>query len=389
MPNLNDIVEIVKAVESKPVLLVEERCSVVRNRRVKCRRCVDVCLAGALEVSNNSLACDFQLCVGCGACSAVCPVEAIVSLQPLDSELSYDASQAMQAADNLAVFACARISSKRKADPAKYAEVPCLARMEESVLVELAASGSERIVLVDGDCSTCKYRACVPGIDATVASANALLAAEGLPLQVERSSAFPDEIAIEDPEGLFGVSRRGFFTGAKDNAKEAAEKFARAAIKRKLGEEKPRLREKLRADGGSLPTITVRRHTDILDAMDRIGSPVQAELETRLWGSVRIDAEKCTTCLMCVTFCPTGALSKSTIEPEDPEDYGSYLEFSMADCVQCRTCEDICLKQCLTVDSVISTEELFDFEPRMIYLPEPSEKTGFLSSRNSRRNRKK
>ncbi|MDU1908859.1 MAG: 4Fe-4S ferredoxin, partial [Eggerthella sp.] len=64
--------------------------------------------------------------------------------------------------------------------------------------------------------------------------------------------------------------------------------------------------------------------------------------------------------------------------PEEGE--GSFLEFSAADCVQCNLCADACLKSCLTVSSTVSTEELFDFEPRLIHLPNPPARPGILSS---------
>ena len=102
------------------------------------------------------------------------------------------------------------------------------------------------------------------------------------------------------------------------------------------------------------------------------------EIDTRLFGSVRIDAQRCSVCGMCTVFCPTGALVKSEVVPED--GVGSYLEFSAADCVQCNLCADACLKKCLEVDSVVSTAELFDFEPRMIHLPDPPKRAGILSS---------
>ncbi|MEG1097639.1 MAG: 4Fe-4S ferredoxin, partial [Raoultibacter sp.] len=55
------------------------------------------------------------------------------------------------------------------------------------------------------------------------------------------------------------------------------------------------------------------------------------------------------------------------------------LEFSLADCVQCNACADICLKKCLVVSPSIKTAELLDFEPRLIALPKPAANKGLLS----------
>lgn len=379
MPNLNDIVEIAEAIESKAVFAAEERCVVVRNRNAKCRKCVEACPSGALEVGGNRLTYSSRACVSCGACTVVCPTEALIPMRPLDEDLATAIAQACVLAGGLAVFACARASAKREADPDRYAEVPCLARMEESVLMGLAAQGASRIVLVDGTCKTCKYRACNPGIEETVNSTNGLLEAEGISLRVERMSAFPEQLRVEETTGLFGVSRRGFFTQAKDVAKDAAEKAAVTALKKELAEKAPSLRDRLKmSDKGSLPQFIATRRMQVLDAMDTIGEPLAAEIETRLWGNVVIDTEKCTSCFMCTTFCPTGALKKSEVETEDGKT--RFIEFSTADCVQCRMCEDICLKSCITVERVVSVEELFDFEPRLIELPEPPKRAGIISN---------
>ena len=338
----------------------------------------DACPTGSVFAANNVLELDGEGCVACGACTTVCPVEALIPLRPLDEDLASSVASAVAATGGKAVFACARIASKRLADPAKYAEVPCLARMEESVLLGLAARGVEDIVLVDGTCATCKFRSNVPGIDATVASANELMAAQGSDVRVRRASAFPDEVLLEDKRTLLGESRRGFFTSARTRAKDAAGKTAEVMVF-KNDNAAPSLRERLRmSDAGTLPQFNPQRRMLVLDAMDRLGAPTVPEIDTRLFGSVSIDTQACSSCNMCTVFCPTGALRKSELVPAEGE--GSFLEFSAADCVQCNLCADACLKSCLTVNSTVSTEELFDFEPRLIHLPNPPARPGILSS---------
>ena len=379
MPNLIDIVEVAEALESKAVFLAPDRCTVVRNRHSSCRKCSDACPTDAVGAVDNVLSLDSELCVACGACTVVCPTEALIPLQPLDEDLAEAVANAVVAAGGRAVFACARIASKHLGDPSKFAEVPCLARMEESVLLELAARDVRDILLVDGTCSTCKFRANVPGIDATVASANQLLAAQGSDIRVERASAFPDDVLLEDKRSLLGASRRGFFSQAKGTALTAAEKTVEVAFIKKGGAAAQTLRERLRmSDAGTLPQFNPQRRMLVLDAMDRLGAPTVPEIDTRLFGSVSIDTQACSSCNMCTVFCPTGALRKSELVPAEGE--GSFLEFSAADCVQCNLCADACLKSCLTVNSTVSTEELFDFEPRLIHLPNPPARPGILSS---------
>ena len=40
MPNIGDIVDLIEALETKPVLVLDEKCSAVRNRNSKCRLCI-------------------------------------------------------------------------------------------------------------------------------------------------------------------------------------------------------------------------------------------------------------------------------------------------------------------------------------------------------------
>lgn len=379
MPNLVDIVEVAEALESKAVYLASDRCVVVRNRHASCAKCADACPTSAVFAADNVLELDAETCVACGACTTACPTEALIPLQPLDEDLASAVADGVVATEGTAVFACARIASKHVGDPTKYAEVPCLARMEESVLLGLAARGVRDIVLVDGTCATCRFRGNVPGIDSVVASANDLMAAQGCDVRVQRASAFPENVLLEDKRSLLGASRRGFFTQARSRAKDAAEKTVEVVAFKNDAAAGPSLRERLRmSDAGTLPQFNPVRRMRVLDAMDQLGSSVVDEIDTRLFGSVAIDLEACSSCGMCTVFCPTGALKKSELKPEEGE--GSFLEFSAADCVQCNLCADACLKSCLTVGSVVSTDELFDFEPRLIHLPNPPARPGILSS---------
>ena len=84
MPNLVDIVEVAEALESKAVYLASDRCVVVRNRHASCAKCADACPTGSVFAANNVLELDGEGCVACGACTTVCPVEALIPLRPLD-----------------------------------------------------------------------------------------------------------------------------------------------------------------------------------------------------------------------------------------------------------------------------------------------------------------
>lgn len=384
MPNLVEIVELAEALETKAVYLATDRCTVVRNRNSKCSKCSDACLADAVHAEKNKLELDFDACIRCGACTTVCPTEALIPLDPMDVDLADQIAHALDKTHDTAIFACARIASKHVGDPTKFAEVPCLGRMEESLLVKLAALGIDDIVLVDGVCKTCKYRATSAITDKTVDDANQLIEAVGGTAHVRRSSEFPEVALLQDARQLVGEARRGWFLKTRDRAKDATVKTVEVVALKSNNQVVASLRERFKiSEDGTLPQFNPERRTEILDAMYEMGEPVVPEIDTRLFGYVTINTDLCNACNMCTVFCTTGALSKSKEKPADGD--GSYLEFQAADCVQCNLCQDACLKKCLTVETVVPTDELFDFEPRLIWLPKPSRRPGVLGSTRNKK----
>ena len=378
MPNLKDIVDVAQALESKAVRVVADRCVVVRNRHASCRRCVKACPADAITVRNNELTLDNHACVSCGACTVACPVEALVPLDPSDAELATGAARSADALDGCAVIACARIASKDLGDPTKYTIVPCMARVDEGMLVELAAAGVSRIMLVDGTCRTCKYRDTESGVDEAVEQARGLIAAMGGATEVVRASEFPAEALLEDRASLYGPERRGFFSRSSRRAREASVKTAEVMVFKEFEQRMPSLKERLGVTAaGAMPWLVAQRRERLMDSLDQLGASTVETIDSRQFGTVSIDEEKCSACGMCAVFCPTGALKKSEERPED--GVGSYLEFQAFDCANCRMCADVCMKKCLTVSTEVPADELFDFEPRLIHIPDPPKRTGMLT----------
>ena len=364
MPKVNDIVAVAESLGKKSVAVLRDRCTAVRHRRSTCRRCVDICPAGAIEVGGNELVLDAKACIACGACTTVCPTEALVSIDPTDAALAESVDAAMDANGGRAVFACARIASKHIANPDAYAEVPCLPRVDEPLMLALASKGAEEILLVDGNCETCKYHDCSAIVDETVSRTNALLAAHGSSLEVKRVTGFPEDMHVEDTKGLFGATRRGFFSDAVGSAKEAAMTAAKVTVAQEFGYDLDEIAigERLRVgENGTLPQIGAHKHEVAINALDALGSPTADEIDSRLFGSVTINTKSCNSCGMCATFCPTGALRRDV--PEKPGDMLRYFEFSACECIQCGLCVDVCMKHAVKLSATVKTAELFDFEP--------------------------
>lgn len=366
MPSVNDIVQVAEALEKSPVAVIQDRCLAVRNRNSSCRRCTEACIADAIDIVGNELYLDASACVSCGVCTSVCPTEALAPLKPTDSELADAMARSAAGNDGVAVIVCARMAAKRLSDPALYAEVPCLGRMEESLLVALVSKGASQVFLVDGTCGTCKYGACSEFVNDIVRSANALATAMGSSVHVVRTSSMPEFMLADSTEGLIGSTRRGFFREAAGAARETALTAAKTTLSKELGlgESPATIGERLRVDeDGLMPQLNMPRHDVLINAMDAIGSPVTESLESRRFANVEIDAGKCNACGMCVVFCPTRALRRDIEGADVRPSVLKAIEFSAADCVQCGLCADVCWKGALVVSPTVSTSQLFDFEP--------------------------
>ena len=365
MPSLADIANVASALEGSPIRIIADNCVAVRNRNASCRECIAACPFDAISIAKNEITFDAISCVGCGACTTVCPTEALLPCEPDDAALSEALDRVMAKADGKAIIACARMAARRVADPACFVEVPCLARIDESVLTELAARQAQSMVLVDGVCTTCKFGKVSDGVDATVAFTEELLKAQGCLLQIARVSEFPAEVVVENAAQLYGSTRRTFFSDAASAAKETTYRAVKATLAQEFGGEKdkPEIGKRLRVGpSGNMPRVHPARHAKVLDALDGIGQSQTETVQTRLFATLSVNPDKCNACGMCVRFCPTGALMRD--EAAKPSDPVRVIEFSACDCVQCGMCLDVCWKHAIELSDVVPTSELFDFEPR-------------------------
>lgn len=372
MPSVMDMIEIMERLESKALHVDPAHCVKIRNRNASCSRCAESCPSGAITLQGNALDIDGEKCMACGACASVCPTNAISFMKPTDQELDHAVDASARSLGDSAVVVCARVAAHHVADVDATATVPCISRLDTQALVGGCVRNEVSLVVVDGGCKTCKYRHASKQFDACLQEANDLLSAWGSSLRIERTQEVPSQAAAKNAaQGVGGVSRRGFFTGMKASAKDIAIEAVNVTVENELGirrKASDSLRDMLKVDGdGNMPRIAPVRHDALMEYLFETGRPEQgSSVKTRLWGKVEIDESLCTRCGMCSTFCPTGALSKVFGEDEGkmkklrPIDG---IEFRLADCVQCRLCEDSCMQKALRVVDEIPCDRILDFEP--------------------------
>lgn len=350
---MDNILGLFEKLESQSLAVQPSRCVVVRNRNASCRRCAEACPAGAILVEGNDLAVAPERCVGCGTCATVCPTAALESKKPDDKELLRAAVAAMQANDGAAVImdAAMQAAAEGKYDPAKVAAVKSLGRVDESLIAVLAAGGATSIVLVAGpveDASAASDRTAQLVCD----TAALLLETWGSDVSVKLTSKLPRSVRRTEP-AEFDTGRRGFFSSVRDEARAAAAITAEHVVREKLGAEEPEEPKFAKvAEDGTLPHFLPERRGRLLLALSNLGSPEDVMIDTRLFGHVIIDGEKCTSCQMCATFCPTEAIRKfgdAATAAETGKPFG--IDHYTGRCVQCHCCEDICPTGALTLST--------------------------------------
>lgn len=335
---LSGTLGLLNKIHSGDVSVYEHRCVAVRNRNATCTHCMDACISGALSLCNDELVVSPDQCVGCGTCATVCPTGALEAHNPNDAELHRAALDALRLNGGIAVVACHRIvdDAQTMLQAEKLVAVECLGRVEESLVMALAAAGAQGIRLVRANCESCDLKVGFDTVEKVRETSNELLRTWGQIARVEIVSKFPASVRHAQT-GSYDKMRRTFFFQAKDEAQKVAAAIAGETL---LGDKDVLPEElgytKVQSDG-TLPQFIPDRRDRLLDNLAALGEPLDELIATRLWGHVLIDPEKCSSCLMCATFCPTGALRKN-----EETDGIVVLDHFPGDCVLCHCCEDIC-----------------------------------------------
>ena len=416
-----------QALQSDHVHVCQERCLLVRNRNAECLRCAQACTSGCISYNEQTKMIDIDQarCVGCGTCATACPTCALEARDPNDTELLACLQGALNAsASKRVAIVCEKAGIAQNECTVR---LTCLGRIDESALIQLAAWGAREVTLTCGACNACEHKPGRTVVEEVCESANTLLglwdgtmhvelkevgpAAEptGLPAQETRAdrTATHGKIAQVDQQIQTACADRT----ATQSAIEQVNQLIQSADAGKVAEhdtatrdggrpnlsaeasddkaaatdqvDRPLKRLKVMADG-TLPHFVPDRRERLLDALADLGegpTNSQTMARTRLWGHVVIDTDKCTSCRMCATFCPTGAIVKF-----DAPDGTFGIDHYAADCVKCLCCQTICRSQAIVVEDTVPANVLVNAVPeRHVMHPVRVPKGGVHSIMNSMR----
>ena len=303
------------------IAFTEHLCAHSRSNIVGCRRCLDLCPAGAITPNGDHVAIDAQICAGCGQCAAACPTGAAgYALPPADALLrrlrvlfaTFLESGGVQPvllfhdADHgrPLIEALARYGDGLPANVLPV-EVNEITQLGLEALAGAFAYGATAVRLL----LRAKPRHDVGGLNKTIAFGQTIVA--GLGFDGSRIAS----IETDDPDVLGQALRAIEVLGA---ARRLASFVA-------VGKKREVLQLSLR-----------ELHAAASAPVDVIALPDGAPL-----GKVDVKIDGCTLCLSCVSACPTGALSD---DPERP-----MLRFTEDACVQCGLCRATCPEKVITL----------------------------------------
>jgi ferredoxin len=301
------------------ITFTEDLCAHSRSRIVGCRRCLDLCPAGAIAPNGDYVAIDDRICAGCGECAAACPTGAAAYALPSADALlrklralllTYREAGGVDPIllfhDNIhggdLIDALARYGAGLPANVLAFAVNEVTQMGLEAVAAAFAYGASDVRLLMRA-----KPRHDITGLRQTVEFAEPILGKLGY-----GSIA---TIETDDPDGLAAALAET----------RPHPPTSRPSSFMPVGRKREVMQLALRELQRAAP-----------DPVDVIALPQSAP-----FGAVDVDVDGCTLCLACVSACPTGALGD---DPERP-----LLRFTEDACVQCGLCKATCPEKVITL----------------------------------------
>jgi len=288
------------------------RCLKMRFSESSCRRCVDICPHGAVNL-DGCLTIKPDNCLGCMLCTSVCPVGA------LEQNGDFQACLANLSKVPEPVLGCIRTKEYSNGT------VPCLGGLSEEHFLALYHTLAGRLTLNLSLCRDCPNNSMIAQLQQRLdALSSAKLSCGNCRIEMAESA---QDMYYRDES----VDRRSFFKSFRTSLFTSA-----AAI---LSNNKDQGGRRAEYAGKRVPT---RR-----GLLNLTRSKLSQELVALVWkhfDSCVSFVETCTRCQGCVAICPTGAL-KTEIDNELPT-------FEQLLCTGCGLCQEFCLDGALRISTV-------------------------------------
>ena len=352
-----------------------ELCAHSRNERIGCTACIDVCSAAAIRSDasqkgklgargrgpfgqgvpvqvGGTVVVEPHLCVGCGACSTVCPTGAMGFQFPPPADLGRRLSMALTAYAHAGGRAAALLLHDESAGAAA---LHALGRAAQSAPRGRGAQADSRSRAPNGVPARvlpmALWHSASTGIELWLSAIARGASQVWVLVTPNDAPTYRDALRAQMAVAQAVLSGLGF-AGRHFKLIEAGaaeDDIAQAALDAALREAPAQTVVQASAHAiGNDKRSTLEAAIDHLLAqapaaatVDAIALPVERSFASP-FGSLRVDTDRCTMCLSCVGACPSKALADN---PDRPQ-----LRFIEKNCVQCGLCATICPEQAITLE---------------------------------------
>ncbi|SDE96750.1 4Fe-4S binding protein [Sporomusa acidovorans] len=358
LSKLEQITEACAKLDKRGIGLQEKRCLRKRHLHSSCRRCAAVCPHGAITCAEGVVLLA-EKCTGCGACTAVCPSGALDVKLPSNKELRSLVALHVQNSGAVA-FACEAYFKAHPAERRRAIAVQCIARCDESILVDAVLQGATHVSLLNVACADCMQNKLCGLVQTMADTANRLLACWKYASVIALTEKIPEKIKplpVSEGEAT-GMSRRAFLTVFKRKSASLItqvlpEVIAGTADRRT---ESSKIPQNPMAETKYVPDKW-RLLVDSLKQLQNMAGPT--EFPNSLWGAISI-AGSCNGCGACADACPTAAL---VIWKQD-----SLWSISVdtSRCTQCGLCQDICCCDSINITPTVALDAMLSQTPQVL-----------------------
>jgi Pyruvate/2-oxoacid:ferredoxin oxidoreductase delta subunit/coenzyme F420-reducing hydrogenase delta subunit len=292
----------------------------------KCHICRASCESKSIVSDGKAVTIDSADCKACGVCTISCPHQAIIypnfSLDQLEAEvegLLFKTGNQLQ--PRIIALVCQ--SSQYPAFDANVlpVTVPCLGMVSPGLILRALDLGAQGVVLISAK-EKCQLKLDCSNWKGTVQFLQRLLEHWGIE---------PERVSALDEEKLtLGLPR----------------------FSRRIAELKPTSFKS--SQSTAIPDKSLGLPAAILAMSEKLGAEATGRIAsgTVPFGKMTLDASKCTGCAVCVTHCPTDALTD--LKARD----SSKLVFRQESCLGCGQCVDVCPEKCLHLTKVLEIDKL-------------------------------
>ena len=298
-------------------------CAHSRSAKTGCNRCIDVCSTAAITADGDHVRVEPHLCMGCGACSTVCPSGAMGFAFPSATDTGArlktllrtyvaaggrDACVLIHDDGGRTLIEQAGRAARARAKSGAPGGLP--ARVLPLQVHHVASVGLD-LWLAALAYGACQVRVLLSGAEAP-AYTEALVQQTGIGQAIMTGLGYAgDHMGVLDAASAAELD-------AAMRSLTPAQSIPRAATWNVGGDKRASLEFAIEHLAKSAPVATVM-----------VDLPVGAP-----YGAIVVRRDKCTMCLACVGACPVSALADNQEKPQ--------LRFIERNCVQCGLCESTC-----------------------------------------------